>query len=84
MESRLYKAVGRGTSQQAPESYLSYLSHRNYPDYQERFLWRFDFKRLRRLWLFILRRRFFLRLPMCKLLVEISGNERRGQNFKAL
>jgi hypothetical protein len=29
-----------------------------------RFLWRFDFKRLRRLCLFILRRRFFLRLPM--------------------
>lgn len=32
--------------------------------YQLRFLWRFDFKRLRRLCLFIWRRRFFLRLPM--------------------
>ena len=33
-------------------------------NYQVRFLWRLDFKRLRRLWLFILRRRFFFRLPM--------------------
>jgi hypothetical protein len=29
-----------------------------------RFLWRFDFKRFRRLCLFIFRRRFFFRLPM--------------------
>ena len=29
-----------------------------------RFLWRFDFKRLRRLCLFIFKRRFFFRLPM--------------------
>jgi hypothetical protein len=29
-----------------------------------RFLWRFDFKRLRRLCLFIFSRRFFLRFPM--------------------
>ena len=29
-----------------------------------RFLWRLDFKRLRRLCLFIFRRRFFFRLPM--------------------
>ena len=33
---------------------------------QERFLWRCDFKRLRRLCLFIFRRRFFLRLPINK------------------
>lgn len=30
----------------------------------ERFLWRWDFKRLRRLCLFIFKRRFFFRLPM--------------------
>jgi hypothetical protein len=29
-----------------------------------RFLWRFDFKRFRRLCLFIFRRRFFLRFPI--------------------
>ena len=39
------------------------LEH-NQTNYQVRFLWRLDFKRLRRLWLFILRRRFFFRLPM--------------------
>src|SRR5690606_29234824 len=33
---------------------------------QVRFLWRLDFKRLRRLCLFIWRRRFFLRLPIGK------------------
>jgi hypothetical protein len=31
-----------------------------------RFLWRFDFKRFRRLCLFIFRRRFFFRLPMVR------------------
>jgi len=31
-----------------------------YSAYQVRFLWRLDFKRLRRLCLFIFRRRFFL------------------------
>jgi len=33
---------------------------------QVRFLWRFAFKRFRRLCLFILRRRFFFRLPMVR------------------
>jgi hypothetical protein len=31
-----------------------------------RFLWRFDFKRFRRLCLFIFKRRFFFRLPICR------------------
>ena len=37
-----------------------------------RFLWRLDFKRFRRLCLFILRRRFFFRLPMVR---ELKGKE---------
>lgn len=37
-----------------------------------RFLWRLDFKRFLRLCLFILRRRFFFRLPMVR---ELKGKE---------
>jgi hypothetical protein len=38
-----------------------------------RFLWRLDFKRLRRLCLFIFRRRFFFRLPMDQVLALGGG-----------
>ena len=48
-------------------------------DYQVRFLWRLDFKRLRRLWLFILRRRFFLRFPIYKLCVEMIGLKKKSE-----
>lgn len=38
--------------------------------YQVFFLCRLDFKRLRRLWLFIFKRRFFFKFPMCVIRIK--------------
>jgi hypothetical protein len=43
-----------------------------------RFLWRFDFKRFRRLCLFIFRRRFFFRLPMVCAKIGCDGRTVRS------
>ena len=54
--SKPEKQAGRPTAARFEEK------GRNQP--HNRFLWRLFFERLRRLCLFIFRRRFFLRLPM--------------------
>ena len=59
-----FERRGAGT---APAGYFCHV----------RFLWRWAFKRLRRLCLFILRRRFFFRLPMEKRWWEEVGVGRR-------
>jgi len=49
--------------------------------YQVRFLWRLDFKRLRRLCLFIFKRRFFLRLPISE--IEMDSMWKSGKANKS-
>ena len=50
-------ARGGGSNSRRPLGASAYFCH-------VRFLWRFAFKRFRRLCLFIFKRRFFFRLPM--------------------